>query len=136
MHLDPIIYSVPIIVGLIGTGIAIFERGYKRYLDARKEDPTLKFDWSYLVNILISSGGMAAIIGGVIPALTEQLGEPSSVITLISIIGNFSLGYLLTYRILDGLNNVTEQKIKVAVKNATILAQEKTIAREETASKG
>jgi len=131
MHLEPIIYSIPIIVGLIGVGIAIFERGYKRFLDAKKEDPSLTFDWSYLVNILISSGGMAAIIGGVIPALTEQLGEPSNAITLISIMGNFGLGYLLTYRILDGLNNSTEQKIQMASKNVTILEQEKTIAKEE-----
>lgn len=128
MHLDPIIYSIPIIVGLVGTGIAIFERGYKRFLDARKEDPSLVFDHSYLINILISSGGMAAIIGGVIPALTEQLGEPSSTITMISIIGNFSLGYLLTYRILDGLNNATEQKTQLAAKNSII--------QEQTAKKG
>lgn len=129
MHLEPIIYSVPIIVGLVGVGIAVFERGYKRFLDARKEDPSLKFDSSYIVNILISSGGMAAIIGGVIPALTEQLGEPSTTITLISIIGNFALGYLATYRILDGLNNATEQKTQLANRNAIIAEQEKTIAK-------
>lgn len=129
MHLEPIIYSIPIIVGLVGVGIAVFERGYKRYLDARKEDPSLKFDSSYIVNILISSGGMAAIIGGVIPALTEQLGEPSTAITFISIIGNFALGYLATYRILDGLNNATEQKTQMAKKNAVIAEQEKTIAK-------
>lgn len=112
MHIDEIILAVPIVLGLVGVGLAVAERGYKRYLDAKRENPALTFDSSYLINILISSGGMSAIIAGVIPTLTEQLGEVTTPITVISVIGNFALGYLATYRILDGLNNVTEQKIQ------------------------
>ena len=113
MHIEEIVLAVPIFLGLVGVGLAVAERGYKRYLDAKKEDPTLTFDSSYLINILISSGGMAAIIAGVIPTLTEQLGEVTTPITVVSVIGNFALGYLATYRILDGLNNITEQKVKL-----------------------
>jgi hypothetical protein len=119
MHIEEIVFAVPIVVGLIGVGLAIFERGYKRYLDAKQEDPTLTFDHSYMINILISSGGMAAVIGGVIPALTEQIGDITTPITVISVLGNFGLGYLLTYRVLDGLNNATEQKIKLAEATTT-----------------
>jgi hypothetical protein len=115
MHIDEIIIAIPIIVGLVGVSLAILERGYKRFLDARKEDPTLKWDSSYLINILVSSGGSAAIIAGVIPALTEQLGDVTAPITVISVIGNFALGYLLTYRVLDGLNNATERKTELGV---------------------
>lgn len=114
MHIDELIIAVPLLIGFVGVGLALFERGYKRFLDARKEDPSLKWDNSYLINILISAGGMSAIIGGVIPALIEQIPDVNTPITIISLIGNFGTGYLLTYRILDGLNNMTEQKIEIA----------------------
>lgn len=114
MHIDQVMVAVPLVVGLIGVGLAVFERGYKRFLDAKKEDPSLTWDNSYLINILISAGGMAAIIAGVIPALVEMVPETSTPLTLVSLIGNFLGGYLGTYRILDGLNNTTEQKVKLA----------------------
>lgn len=114
MHIDELIIAIPLIVGLVGVSLAVLERGYKRFLDAKKEDPTLTWDNSYLVNILISAGGMSAIIAGVIPALVEMIPEISTPVTLVSLIGNFLGGYLGTYRILDGLNNATEQKIHAA----------------------
>jgi hypothetical protein len=129
MHIDQVIVAIPLFVGLVGVGLAVFERGYKRFLDARKEDPTLKWDNSYMINILISAGGMSAIIAGVIPVLMEMIPDVVTAITVVSLVGNFFGGYLGTYRILDGLNNSTEQKTQLAKKNSIIAEQEKTIAK-------
>lgn len=131
MHVDELIIAIPLVVGLVGISLAVGERGYKRFLDAKKEDPSLVWDNSYLINILISAGGMSAIIAGVVPTLIEMIPDISTPMTIASLIGNFLGGYLGTYRILDGLNNSTEQKIHMAAKNATIEAQEKTITKEE-----
>lgn len=132
MHIDELIIAIPLIVGLIGVSLAVFERGYKRFLDAKKEDPSLVWDNSYLVNILISAGGMAAIIAGVIPALVEMVPDPTTPLTLVSLIGNFLGGYLGTYRILDGLNNTTEQKIKLAAAAATTTTKSETETKTAT----
>ncbi len=106
--------SIPIIVGLVAVVAAVLERAYKTFLEKRVEDPKLQFSPAYLLNALISSGVGVAIVTAVIPTLiTELTGSESLPITLASIVINFSLGYAITYRFLDGLNNSTSKQIQV-----------------------
>ena len=108
-------FELPIIVGLIAVGAAILERGYKTFLEKRKEDPELKFDGAYLLNILVSTGTSVTIVTGVLPAvITELTGQSTVPVTIGSILLNFVLGYAVTYRILDALNNSTSNKIAIA----------------------
>lgn len=110
--------SAEILVGIaiIGVIIAVVERGLKRYYDEKAENPTIKFSSSYIINILISGGGMSAIIIGVLPVVAENFQNPEQpiAITVFSVMSAFGFGYLTTFRILDGLNNRTEEKVEVA----------------------
>lgn len=108
--------SIPIIVGLIAVGVALLERGYKRYLEEKKiqeaEGKTISFDLAYMVNMLVTAGGSAAIVA-VIPVVIEEIGAPTQ-ITMVSLILNAILGYTTAYRILDGMNNSTDIKRETA----------------------
>ena len=106
--------SLPIIVGLIFVAIAVLERGYKTFLDAKKVDPTIKFGGAYLLNLLVTTGASSAIVIAVIPALLTGLGTVPAEITLSAIILQAILGYETAYRILDGLNTSTEKKETIA----------------------
>ena len=106
--------SLPIIVGLIFVAIAVLERGYKTFLDAKKVDPTIKFGSAYLLNLLVTTGASSAIVIAVIPALLTGLGTVPAEITLSAIILQAILGYETAYRILDGLNTSTEKKETIA----------------------
>lgn len=106
--------SIPIIVGLVAVVAAVLERAYKTFLEKRVEDPKLQFSPAYLLNALISSGIGVAVVTAVIPALiTELTGSQTLPVTLASIIVNFTLGYAITYRFLDGLNNSTSKQLEV-----------------------
>lgn len=109
--------SVPLVIGLVGVAFAILERGYKLYLEAKKADPTLKFGGAYMLNLLISTGVGTALVTTVIPTLVNQLqGQTDMVlpVTVGSLLLNFILGYTVTYRILDALNNSTDKKLALA----------------------
>jgi hypothetical protein len=108
--------EIPLVVGLIGVAFAVLERGYKTYLEAKKSNPTLKFDAAYMLNLLISTGVGTALVATVIPTLiTELTGQTTALpITIGGLILNFILGYTVTYRILDALNNSTDKKMEIA----------------------
>lgn len=109
--------EIPLIIGLVGVAFAVLERGYKTFLEQKKADPTIKFGGAYMLNLLISTGVGTALVTGVIPTLVNQLtgqaGEELP-ITVGAILLNFILGYTVTYRILDALNNSTDKKLEIA----------------------
>lgn len=107
--------EIPVIVGLIGLSLALLERGYKRFLDEKKEQPDLKFGLAYLVNMLVAGGGSAVLVG-IIPALLTQLGDMPTTISIVVLGQQFLLGYLTAYRALDGLNKRTDDKVELANK--------------------
>jgi hypothetical protein len=113
--------EIPLIVGLLGVAVAVLERGYKRFLEEKKLDPTIKFGGTYMLNLLVSTGVGTALVVAVIPALITSLqtGQEVSegvvvVVGFASVILNFILGYTTTYRILDALNTSTERKLELA----------------------
>ena len=109
--------EIPLIVGLVGVGVAILERGYKRYLEEKKLNPDLKFDSTYMLNLLVSTGIGTVIVTTIVPALIAALSKTPVDETIVQFAGlsaiilNFILGYTLTYRILDALNTSTEKKL-------------------------
>lgn len=114
MVFENIFVTIPLIIALVGIGFAIVERGYKSFLEKKEIDPKLQFNPAYLLNIIITTGAMVAIVTGVLPAIISEISsEPNTVLTLGSVILNFVLGYSLTYRILDALNNSTEKRLEV-----------------------
>lgn len=109
------IVQLPIIIGLVGVGIALANRAWKTFLEKQKEDPKLKFDAVYLTNALIASGTIITVVTGVIPVIVEQVVQfPNGIVTIALVIANFAIGYFGTYNILDGLNKGTAQKIEIA----------------------
>lgn len=109
------IATLPIIIGLVGIGIAVAHRTYKSFLDAQRENPDIKFDMAYLVNAFIGSGVFITIITGVIPVVVDEVVPfPNGIVTIALVIANFSIGYFGTYRVLDGLNKTTDTKIELA----------------------
>ena len=106
---------VPFIVSVVGMVIAIVERGWKRFQDEKAVNPDVKFGAAYIMNMLLTAGGVGtllAILTAIIAMLTA--GETSAEVNLFAMIAQFGAGYLVAYRILDGLNNRTEKKIEVA----------------------
>lgn len=110
--------EIPLVVGLVGVGYAVLERGYKRYLEQKKIDPSIKFDATYMLNLLVSTGVGTTIVSTIVPALLaalQTMGQQVNLYTgIAAILINFGLGYGLTYRILDGLNNSTDKKMEIA----------------------
>ena len=107
--------NVALIVGLIGVGVAILERGYKKYLEAHAIDPTIKFNGTYQLNLFVSTGIGTTLVSVIVPALITALGQQSNPYTGIGgAVINFFLGYGITYRILDGLNTSTDKKMELA----------------------
>lgn len=113
---DEFTIAVSVLVGLFAVGIAILERGYKRYLEEKKiaeqEGKTLVFNSLYMINMLVTTGVSAAFVA-VLPTLLTTLSE-SAALTTVSILTNAATGYLLAYRLLDGLNSSTETKLEKA----------------------
>ena len=109
--------EIPLIIGLIGVGFAILERGYKTYLEQKKLEKDLKFGAPYMLNLLISTGVGTALVTAVIPTLITQIQgqtEAELPVTVGALLLNFILGYTVTYRILDALNNSTDKKMELA----------------------
>ena len=104
--------AIPIIVGLIFVALAVLERGYKQFLEARKADSTLKFSGAYLLNLLVSGGVTSVIIITIIPALLS--GTTQTELTLSAIILQAVLGYTIAWTTLDKLNSGTEKKAEIA----------------------
>lgn len=113
---EQLVIAIPILVGLAAVGLAMLERGYKRYLEEKKiaeaEGKTLTFDMAYIVNMVVSTGVSSAIIS-VIPVLVEQIGKPTE-ITFVSLLLNAILGYTTAYTVLDKMNQKTDSKIETA----------------------
>ena len=107
--------EIPLIIGLVGVAIAVLERGYKRYLEQKKTEPTIKFGAPYMLNLLISTGVGTALVTAVIPTLVENIGQTVEIpVTVGALLLNFILGYTVTYRILDALNTSTDKKMEIA----------------------
>ena len=112
--------EIPLIIGLVGVAIAVLERSYKSYLEAKKIDPSITFGAPYLINLLISTGvgtALATIIPTLVTQITEQTDLP---ITVGGMLLNLILGYTVTYRILDGLNTSTDRKLEIAEKEGEL----------------
>ena len=126
---DPL--TLGIVIGLVAMFVALFERGYKRYLEEKKVDPELKFSAEYFLNMLLSAGGIGIIITLIIPAIITamtQAVENNPNITLATVLLEAAIGYLATYRVLDGLNNSTSANIT----NKKIETEAKLQARKES----
>ena len=109
--------EIPLVIGLIGVAFAVLERGYKRFLEARKADPTIKFGGTYMLNFILSTGIGTALVTAVIPTLVSQITGETQIalpVTVGAILLNFILGYTVTYRILDALNTSTDKKLELA----------------------
>jgi hypothetical protein len=111
--------EIPLIIGLVGVAIAVLERGYKRYLEQKKIDPTIKFGGTYMLNLLISTSVGTALVTAVVPAVISAIigtieSETPVAFTISSMFLNFVLGYTTTYRILDALNTSTDRKMELA----------------------
>lgn len=106
--------AVPIIVGLIFVALAVLERGYKQYLEAKKTDATLKFGGAYMLNLLVSTGVTSVIIITIIPALLSGLTSVPTELTLSAVILQAILGYTVAWTTLDKLNTGTEKKEEIA----------------------
>jgi hypothetical protein len=114
MVFESIFVTIPLIIAFVGIGFAIVERGYKSFLEKKEIDPKLQFNPAYLLNIIITTGAMVAIVTGVLPAVISEISaSPDIPLTLGAVVLNFVLGYSLTYRILDALNNSTEKRLEV-----------------------
>ena len=114
--------EIPLIIGLLGVAFAVLERGLKLYLEAKKADPTLQFGGAYMLNLLISTGIGTALVTTVIPTLVTQIQGATEInvpVTVGSLLLNFILGYTVTYRILDALNNSTDKKLEIAASQPT-----------------
>src|ERR1051325_11323630 len=89
-------------VSIAGMVVALVEPGWKRFQDEKASNPQLKFNAAYIVNMILTAGGVGtllAIIAAIIVALKG--GETSIEVDFFAIIGQFGLGYLISYRILD-----------------------------------
>ena len=109
--------EIPLVIGLIGVAFAVLERGYKRFLEARKAEPTIKFGGTYMLNFILSTGIGTALVTAVIPTLVTQITGETDItlpVTVGAILLNFILGYTVTYRILDALNSSTDKKLELA----------------------
>lgn len=105
--------QLPIIIGLVGIAAAVGERTIKTFFEKKQADPKLQFNITYLINALIGTGIAFTIITAIPTILAEITSQPSTAITIIAIIGNFIIGYLGTYRIIDGMNKSTAAKIEL-----------------------
>lgn len=120
--------AVPLIIGLFFVGIAIFQRAVKTFLEKKKEDPHLKFDTTYLLNLWVSTGVSTAIISIITALLTLIPERQVTELTFYGIISNAILGYTTAYTILDQLNTGTEKAIALvkAGLTTTTTVEEKT----------
>lgn len=109
---DPYLAALPATIGLIFLALAIVERGYRSFLEAKKADPTIKFDGAYFLNILITAGGGSGImiILAALPTLFNSISQTDqTTITFFSVAAQALLGYTTGYTILDKLNTRVEQ---------------------------
>lgn len=123
--------ALPIIVGLLGVGLAIFDRGWREYVTAKRNDPTIThFSADYMVNLIVTAGGVGAFFGAVIPliigSMTALPPEGIFIWTFTQIWG----GYTSAYTILDKLNTPIEtktalRKLREAVANGDIKVEPK-----------
>jgi hypothetical protein len=120
---DPYLAALPATIGLVFLALAIVERGYRSYLEAKKVDPTIKFDGAYFLNILITAGGGSGImiILSALPTLFTSISQTDqSTVTFFSIAAQALLGYTTGYTILDKLNTRVEQSFALADANIAL----------------
>ena len=114
--------SAGIAVGLGFLAIAIFERGIRTYLEKKKVDPTVKFDGSYFLNIMITAGGGSGIMAilSILPSLLTALTEQeSTIVTLATLASQALTGYTVGYTMLDKLNSSVETKYALSETKAS-----------------
>lgn len=111
---DAVATGVPLLVGLIFVAWAVLERGYKRYLEEKANQPDLKFGGAYLLNFVITTGVSAVVITTIIPGLIAGLSDVPAEITVTAIILQAILGYTTAYTILSKMNTGTEKKLEIA----------------------
>jgi hypothetical protein len=110
---DWLVYGI--VIGMAAVGLAIFDRGYGAYRTAKKDNPDLKFSADYLVNIIVSAGGMGGLFAGVFPLVVNSIAQPKEGTEIIWFGLQFISGYLATLGLLDKLNRVTEKSTEAAV---------------------
>lgn len=108
-----LVYGV--LVGMAAVAVAILDRGYGAYRTAKKDNPDLKFSADYLINIVVSAGGMGGLFAGLFPVIVSAIAEPKAGTDVIWFGLQFVTGYLSTLGFLDKLNRVTEAKTEAAV---------------------
>lgn len=108
----------PIVAGIIGILLAVLQRGYIRFTEEKKEHPEIKFGGIYLLNMVMSAGGIGLFITGIVPALFAGLiaipDVDATALTAYGIITNAGMGYGLTYAALSLANTSTERKMALA----------------------
>lgn len=111
---DAITTSIPLIVGLVGVVLALLDRGYGRFLEEQKLDPTIKFGGVYLLNFFVSGGIGAVLVTAIIPGLVSGLATITIETIVTAAVLQIALGYSLTYTALSKMNTSTERKLAVA----------------------
>ena len=105
--------AIPILFGLIFVGAAVTQRGWKTFLEKKKEDPKLEFNAAYMLNFIAAGTVSTAIISAITALLTLIPEQTVESITLYGMISNAILGYTTAYTILDQLNTGTEKSFKL-----------------------
>lgn len=118
---------IPIVVGLLFVAIAVIERGYKQFLEAKKLDPTITFGTTYLLNLLVSTGTSAVIITVLVPNLISQTLSANTAVTIASLVLQAVLGYTITWTTLDKLNTSTDNKISTISQTSKTVEEVKPI---------
>ena len=113
---------IPMIVGLAAVGLALLDRGYLSYRNAKKADPTLQFSGEYVVTIIIAAGGAGGFFGLILPVITATITAPIEGYFLMWVMIQFVTAYFATVGILDKLNQPIEAKTELATFKKVVAA--------------
>lgn len=105
---------IPMIVGLAAVGLALLDRGYLSYRNAKKADPTIHFSAEYIVTIIIAAGGAGGFFGLILPVIQATITAPIQGYFLMWTMVQFVTAYFATVGILDKLNQPLEAKTELA----------------------
>jgi hypothetical protein len=112
--------AIPIAVGLAAVGLALLDRGYLSYRNAKKSDPSLKFSFEYIVTIIIAAGGAGGFFGLILPIIQATITAPIEGYFTIWAMVQFVTAYFSTVGLLDKLNQTLEAKNETAKVKAAV----------------
>lgn len=121
---------IPMVLGLAAVGLALLDRGYLSYRQAKKADPTIHFSAEYIVTIIITAGGAGGFFGLILPVLQAAITAPIEGYIVMWAMVQFVTAYFATVGILDKLNQPLEAKtelanLKKAVVNGNVRVENK-----------